>query len=261
MKLKTKIGLGLASIVLASVPLFIKSKEEQNEFMNESVDVIIKDTFESYSVKNIGPEYASYKKVYFLSNGRKFVVFTIPENHAVGKNHKFFSKNDCGTYVEDLTPERFGNYKIIGCRVYNKDKPTELPFSQDIEEIVEQAKMNIFYRNIEKRIMNDVSENGTELSRTYEPLFDVPIVRYLFKFTVSTTKEKTYFFSDGVKITANVTLWRDSFSINYDIDLGDNMPWKMFRYNLGENDAELPNINISRSISGKRLEQLNKLID
>ncbi len=269
MKLRTKIGLGLASVVVASLPFFAKEKEQ-----NEPIDIIGRDVYE-YNFDATGKGLLPTKpflnnkkellKIYFLPNGRDFGVYTIPENLKKTQNSSEWI--NCGRYVEDETPQILEDYTIAGLRIYQPDSENKLASSKDIEAIAEQAKIDIFYRKIENKIIDDVFSTGTEVSSISEPIWDVIILKDLLKFTVAITKEKAYILDDGTKIKAKASKCygntsRHCKNIGYFIDKGNNTELVLFRYGaMKPQPEEKAFVGGESVISPKRLEQLNKLID
>lgn len=81
-----------------------------------------------------------------------------------------------------------------------EDKRTTLKYTPEIT----REKIDSIYKDIENRIIEDVLNNG-EGADYSEPIWDVPVLRNVFRRVWVSNKSKTYIINDGVEIRVSVS--------------------------------------------------------
>ncbi len=260
MKFKTKIIAGLAALGIASLPFLLKQKE-QNEF----IDVLCKDVWESEYPKSTPNSDGYMRKVYYVSGGKAFMAVAVPEE--LVKDQEKSPWKHYGAYFPDPTPQSFYGHKVVGCRLFEAHRRNLPPSQKDLEELEKEVRAGLHYKQVEQKIIEDILSTGTEKKKALEPLFNLPIIRDLFKVPSFLVVGKDYILDDGVKIYAEITISSTpKYShLNYWLKIGNNVPVLCYEYGLTREVDEasflLEQSRTNRSITRKRLDQLEKLIE
>ena len=204
-----KLGLGIGTLAIATLPFFMRGEPRE-----ELVDVLCRDVYESGIPVTHGKIDATREcklKAYTLQTG-DITILEYNDNNWNTKD-EFYRRGSTrtdtpeGQDLEDATPQRLGRYNIKGCKIIDDSNVARHSFTpEELQELETIARTNIKYRAMEREVFEDVAKTGTTISTGVHIPIDIPIVRDWLKIRYSLSKRKNYILDKKTIMEVSVDL-------------------------------------------------------